>query len=213
MYQPHPSKKLNQLFRAKPHQGAEPDTAEFLFVGLDANYASDVEGQPSFKTIQQYHDDGVSFWHRHGVHHPFLLAEYAGAGRRYHQNFAKVGFTPKDAERVSFIELLHVPTCGRNLLSVFDLDDNHLNRVNRYIIEGAAKHIFVSAGVLRLMQAIPVFSWLPRKTDSHGTLKTVWTRGGKSIYLHLHFSNYGKFAAQMRREAEAIYALKLRSGQ
>lgn len=39
MYVPHPSARLTELFRSRPFQGAAPEESEFLFVGLDANYA------------------------------------------------------------------------------------------------------------------------------------------------------------------------------
>lgn len=69
--------------------------ATFLFVGLDANYSPDLEASPSFQSVLEYHEDGVAFWRRYGVHHPFLLPEYRGDGRRYHRTFAKIGFKPK----------------------------------------------------------------------------------------------------------------------
>jgi hypothetical protein len=114
MYSSHPSKRLNDLFENKPFQGQEPERAKILFIGLDANYASNIESCEIFEKIQEYHSDGVAFWQMHGVHHPFLLPEYSGDGRKYHRNFARIGFTPNDAELISFVELLHVPTVGRN---------------------------------------------------------------------------------------------------
>jgi hypothetical protein len=95
MYIPHPSFELNRRFRLRPYQGVEPSLATFLFVGLDANYSPDLEASPSFQSVLEYHEDGVAFWRRYGVHHPFLLPEYRGDGRRYHRTFAKIGFKPK----------------------------------------------------------------------------------------------------------------------
>jgi hypothetical protein len=112
VYRPHPSPELNELFARKPYQGAPPDQALFLFVGLDANYDEEIANSRIFSKIQEYHDDGVAFWRKYEVHHPFLLDEYPGAGRRYHQTFAQIGFTPAHADLVSFVELLHVPTSG-----------------------------------------------------------------------------------------------------
>ena len=43
MYESHPSLALHALFRAKPYQGAAPEKARFVVVGLDANYARDAE--------------------------------------------------------------------------------------------------------------------------------------------------------------------------
>jgi len=46
MYQSHPSRLLSELFERKPYQGADPQAAQFLFVGLDANYAANIEANP-----------------------------------------------------------------------------------------------------------------------------------------------------------------------
>lgn len=160
MYQSHPSEELNAQFRHRPYQGVEPSAATFLFVGLDANYSATIERSPSFQSVLEYHQDGVAFWRRYGVHHPFLLPEYRGDGRRYHRAFARIGFTPGHATLVSFAELLHVPTVGRNKLVPQDFDPAHLHRLDAAIRHGNAKHIFVSASVARLMQASKTFPWL-----------------------------------------------------
>ena len=207
MYQAHPSAELNARFRHRPYQGVEPSAATFLFIGLDANYDPDVERSPSFRDVMEYHQDGVAFWQRHGVHHPFLLPEYRGDGRRYHRTFARIGFTPKHAELVSFIELLHVPSVGRNKLTSQDLDLSHLHRINDAILHGKAKHIFVSAGVARLMQSSKAFPWLPNEAAGPGPLRVLYSEPSRSVYSHLHFSNYGKFQRQLEEEAYAIAAL------
>ncbi len=62
MFNPHPSSILTEHFRQKPHQGADPRSARFLFVGLDANYAADVEASPIFPSLLRYHTDGPEFW-------------------------------------------------------------------------------------------------------------------------------------------------------
>jgi hypothetical protein len=207
MYQPHPSNELNARFRHRPYQGAEPSAAAFLFVGLDANYDPDVERSPSFRSVLEYHEDGVAFWRRHGVHHPFLLPEYHGDGRRYHRTFARIGFTPKHAGLVSFVELLHVPSVGRNKLEPKDLDSSHLLRINAAILHGKAKHIFVSAGVLRLMRSSKAFPWLPKAAAGPGPLRVLYSAPSRNVYSHLHFSNYGKFQQRLEEEAHAIAAL------
>lgn len=109
MYQSHPSTVLSELFARKPYQGVSPEEATFLFVGLDANYSSDIEQSTVFPALRAYHEDGPAVWRRYGVHHPFLLPDYKGDGRRYHKTFAKIGFTPDHADMVSFAELLHLP--------------------------------------------------------------------------------------------------------
>ncbi|MES3000411.1 MAG: hypothetical protein V4787_06935 [Pseudomonadota bacterium] len=207
MFQPHPSEKLNSLFSARPFQGASPDASRFLFVGLDANYAPDIEDSPAFASIVDYHEDGVAFWRQHDVHHPFLLRSYSGDGRRYHQNFSKIGFTSRDAHRVCFTELLHVPTVGRSDLQVEDLHMPHLDALNLLITSGERRHVFLSAGVARLMRGSGRFPWLRRGTASTQPLPVLHLAGATTVYQHLHFSNYGKFQERMTGEATAIAAL------
>ncbi|MDP2405381.1 MAG: hypothetical protein U1D36_13100 [Hydrogenophaga sp.] len=207
MYTAHPSQTLNALFGPKPYQGADPLQSEFLFVGLDANYAADIEQSSAFEAAKQYHEDGVGFWRRHGVHHPFLLPSYTGDGRKYHRNFARIGFMPEHAPLVSFIELLHVPTVGRNTLTVSDLKLHHLQYVNAAITSGQARHVFLSDGVARLMRKSGAFPWLGDATLSDGPLPIFYADGVRTVYKHLHFSNYGKFEARMHTKAQAIAAL------
>ncbi len=140
MYISHPSSVLNALFAKKPYQGIAPDKAKFLFVGLDANYGSQIEHQSIFPKIHEYHGDGIAFWHKYGVHHPFLLPEYSGDGKFYHRSFAQIGFKPEHANLVSFVELLHLPTVGRNKITIDDLDQHHLNYLNSAILEGSPSH-------------------------------------------------------------------------
>ena len=212
MYQQHPSTELNSLFRHRPFQGADPVDARFLFVGLDANYDEDLNLSPSYRSVLDYHADGVAFWGCHGVHHPFLLPTYRGDGRRYHLNFARIGFTPHDADQVSFLELLHLPTVGRNKLEPKDLDPQHLARINSLITAGAARHVFLSAGVVRLMLATKRFGWLQPSKPSSEVLPVLYVHGNTQVHLHLHFSNYGTFQAQLDREAQAIARLINRDG-
>ncbi len=211
MYEAHPSRALSALFRVKPYQGAAPEDAEFLFVGLDANYSADIEQSPIFPRLLEYHEDGPAFWRRHGVHHPFLLPAYSGDGRRYHVTFAKIGFRAAQADLVSFVELLHLPTVGRSRLEPRDLERPHLQRLREAIFAGAAKYIFVSAGVLRLMETTGTFRDLLRAPVSSGALRVLFRDSHRTVFLHLHFSNYGKFEAQLQAEAKAIAGL-LQSG-
>jgi len=208
MYQLHPSETLKEVFARQPYQGVAPEVARFLFVGLDANYAPDIEKSPIFPALLDYHEDGPAFWRKHGVHHPFLLPGYAGDGRRYHRTFAKIGFRPHHAELVSFVELLHVPTAGRSQLTTEDLDRKHLEGLRRAIFDGPAQYIFLSAGVVRLMQATGRFSDLRQSSGaSSGALRTLFKDSGRTVYLHLHFSNYGKFELRLQAEARDIASL------
>ena len=207
MYQAHPSHALSDIFRSKPYQGAPPEQAEFLFVGLDANYSANIEQNPTFPSILQYHEDGPAFWRRHGVHHPFLLPEYPGCGRRYHPNFAKIGFQAVHADRVSFVELFHLPTVGRSRLEPRDLERSHLQQLREAIFAGEAKYVFVSAGVLRLMGTTGAFRELLGAPISSGVLRVLFRDSRRTVFHHLHFSNYGKFEAQLQAEAKEIAGL------
>ena len=207
MYQAHPSRALSDLFQRKPYQGAAPEKAEFMFVGLDANYSAGIEQSPILPNLLHYHEDGPAFWRQHGVHHPFLLPAYSGDGRRYHLTFAKIGFLANHADHVSFVELLHLPTVGRSRLEPRDLEQSHLQRLREAIFAGAAKYIFVSAGVLKLMGSTGAFRELLGAPTSSGALRVLFRDSRRTVFLHLHFSNYGKFEAQLQAGAEAIAGL------
>lgn len=208
MFSAHPSPSLNSLFRERPFQGALPSEAKFLFIGLDANYDADVESKPIFRELQKYHEDGVSFWRKYQVHHPFLLPQYTGDGRFYHQSFARIGFKPEHAAQVSFIELLHLPTVGRSKLVPADLNREHLRLLEEVVLAGSAQHIFIPQAVARLMRATGQFPWLPRiPTAQHGSLSILYRQGTKTVYSHLHFSVYGKFEERKVNEAAAIRSL------
>jgi hypothetical protein len=213
MYTAHPSAALNALFIQRPYQGAEPDEATFLFVGLDANYDESLDRKPIFSRVREYHEDGVAFWRRHGVHHPFLPPQYSGDGRRYHRNFAQIGFTPDQARHVSFIELLHVPTVGRNELVPGDFSTPHLTMLNNVLLYGRAKHIFVPDRVARLMRTLKAFARLAKTPlDCVGPLGVLYRRADKRVYKHLHFSVYGAFEMRRVDEAAAIRNLICEAG-
>jgi hypothetical protein len=213
VYQPHRSQKLTEMFRAKPYQGARPESAEFVFVGLDANYDAHIESSPAFPDVLKYHEDGVAFWRHRKVHHPFLLDYYSGDGQLYHRNFAKTGFEPEDACRVSFVELLHIPTVGGSKLEVEDLDPAHLDELNELIQFGAKRNVFLSDKVIRLMLDSRrvldsrLFPELP-KPIAKQVLPQLHKVKETTIYQYLHFSNWGALQARMTREAAAIARLR-----
>ena len=208
MYTIHPNSILNELFAKRPYQGVAPDKATFLFVGLDANYDAQIAEKPIFNKIVEYHSNAAYFWQKYGVHHPFLLTGYTGGGRFYHKSFANIGFMPEHANLVSFIELLHVPTVGRNVLDVNDLLATHLNMINSIILDGLATHIFLPATVARLMRASGIFKWLPRSSiHQHGPLDVLFKNNNKTVYSLLHFSVYGKFTDRKAAQALAIRGL------
>lgn len=70
MHHAHPSRILNDLFGRRSYQGVPQENARFLFVGLDANYAADIERSPVFPEVLAYHEDGPAFWRAYGAHHP-----------------------------------------------------------------------------------------------------------------------------------------------
>lgn len=211
MFQVHPSHRLQTLFRVKPWQGANPEHCRFLFVGLDANYAPAVESSPLFASLLHYHEDGPAFWRETGVHHPFLLPGYKGDGRRYHLTFAKIGFQPKHADAVSFIETLDVPTVGRNVLTAADLGVQHLAYLRHVMFHGHAQFIFVPAGVQRLLLASGRFPELAAVRRVFAGLRVLHEDDDRAVFLHLHFSNYGKFEAQLQAERQGIAELMVAS--
>lgn len=207
MYELHPSRILTELFIKKPYQGVHPESARFLFIGLDANYAPQIESSPIFPDLLRYHEDAPEFWRSTGVHHPFLLPQYQGDGRRYHRTFAKIGFKPVHADKVSFIEMLSYPTVGRSLLVAQDLDSSHLNLIRCAVFNGQAQFIFVSAGVQRLMLSSGMFPELFNVRRTFGALRVLYEDKDRTVFLHLHFSNYGKFEKQLQLEAIEISGL------
>ncbi|MBA4372011.1 MAG: hypothetical protein C0402_04030 [Thermodesulfovibrio sp.] len=209
MYFRHKSSPLNEAFIERPFQGVEPESAKFIFVGLDANYDQNIENSPIFPRVLEYLKNGAMFWKQHKVHHPFLLPEYKGDGRRYHKTFADIGFTPEDAEDISFVELLHLPTYGRSRLDTTDLDAAHLQRLNNVILHGRAQFIFIPGGVGRLMKESGFFSWMPQDPMAEeGPLKVWFRTGRQTVYWHYHFSVYGSFEREKQRQLGAIAALK-----
>jgi hypothetical protein len=208
MYTAHPSAKLKSLFSSKPYQGADPREAEFLFVGLDTSYAEQIEQSSIFPRVLEYHQDGVAFWRRHRVHHPFLLPEYSGEDQFRHTSFARVGFKPEHAHRVSLVDLLHVPTTGRSKLVPADLDWPHLHMLADVLLHGRARHIFIPSGAERLMHASKGFTWLSQMpTEYRGPLGVLYRRGDKRVYSHLSFSVFGKYEQRKADEALVIHGL------
>ncbi len=189
-YTLHPSEKLVILFKKKPWQGTNPARAQFLFIGLDANYAPDIENE--LPEIFDYLDSGVEFWRAQGVHHPFRFPHYQGSGKKYHEKFAEIGFSPEQADLVSFVELLDLPTTGISSLKVGDLSLVHLDALANIIDCGAAKHVFMSSRVTNLLRQTKVFPWIPRAPlKTYGDLAVLREQNGQTIYQMYHLSCYG----------------------
>jgi len=201
-YELHPIKELRVRFESKPWQGNDPTKARFLFVGLDANYGKINE---MLKEILDYHDDGVRYWKTKRVHHPFMLSCYQGDGKRYHKKFSELGFTPEDAELVSFVELLHLPTTGRSKLEPSDLSPNHLHLLANIFDRGSAKHVFLPRSVANLMMQTKHFSWLhqgPKRMD--GDISVLREQNDQTIYQVYHLSCYGYHLSKLNRQINQI---------
>lgn len=148
----HPSQELVNLFSKKPYQGADPRQSEVIVIGNDANYTAEISSHEFFLKILDYHDDGVQFWKKNKVHHPFLLNEYPfdkrKGGVKYHANFSKMGFNLEHADAFSFVELLNVPTIGNTSsdkeLFFQLLDKEHLQWLEDIVFNGNKKFVIVN---------------------------------------------------------------------
>jgi hypothetical protein len=177
-------------------------------VGLDANYSELIDKEAIFGQVLEYLDDGVAFWTKAGVHHPFLLPGYKGAGEYYHLTFAQIRFRPEDASKVSFIELVDVPTFDQSELTTDDLNASHLQRINDAIQGGTAKYVFVPDRVGKLMKSSGLFSWMPSAPRSDGGALKIWSRDdARTVYWHYHLSVWGKSLQEKRDQLAAIRAL------
>lgn len=201
----HPSETLNTLFAKDqlPHQGQLPRESTVIILGLDANYSPEISEYPSFfEHIVEYHEDGVAFWQKHGVHHPFLLPSYPlkrnTGGVPYHRRFSWMNLGPEFAPNISFIELLDRPTTGRTEWDAFwsFFNIQHARKIDRLVETGEPRLVLVSQSLVsrymsRAKKTHSVFSWLPEEF-SLGPLKTI---GKTTIWGAPHFSstNYKKY--------------------
>jgi hypothetical protein len=161
-YDVHPSLELIEIFRRRPYQGQDPEQSQVLIIGNDANYLAAIWGHDFFGKIIEYHSDGIRFWSKYGRHHPFLLPEYPfdkrTGGVRYHRNFAKMEFSPRDAPLFSFVELLDVPTIGNtgadtNLFFRL-LNKKHLQWLEHLIFSSQPKFVLVNQTLVRMIERI-----------------------------------------------------------
>ena len=174
-YQKHESVDLCALFaRDKiPYQGQTPSKSRILIFGLDANYSSEISSHPQFfKKIIEYHEDGVAFWKKYGVHHPFLLCDYPlkrnTGGVPYHRRFTWLGLNQANAEDVSFVELLPVPTTGRTKPREFwdNFSETHARNLDGIVLSGEPRLVLVSSSLMnnymkKARKKFNVFPWLP----------------------------------------------------
>ncbi len=199
-FQKHISPELVSLFNRKPFQGQYPEKSKVVFLSSDANYSPEISNHYFFKTILEYQSDGVLFWEKYNVHHPFLLPHYPfnknKDGVPFHRNFKKIGLTAKYASHVTFLELLDIPTIGnksKNYELFYSLvSKTHLQYIDKLITCGGQKLFFVSSGVLqnmvKLKKVYQVFEWLEPKKNSKKQLSMVI--GENKIQEIYHFSSW-----------------------
>ena len=216
IFKKHLSPDLVELFHHRPFQGQSPEQASIIFLSSDANYSPEISYHLFFKRILEYHADGVSFWKRHGCHHPFLLEDYPfnkkTGGVPFHRNFSKLGLGPEHAKHISFLELLDVPTIGNksedreqyNMLLTSSA--SHHVYLSRLIAGGGHKLFFVSGGVLKDMDKIQnsrsLFPWLKgERGQDRWSTRLIQGNAIKKIY---HFSSsqiHGQLE-QIRKEID-----------
>lgn len=205
MYYPHPNEELNNAFSRKPYQGVAPEVAKYLFIGLDANYDKEIHENEAYAEVIEYLQNGVTFWEKYGVHHPFLLPTYKGDGQFYHKSFSRIGFERRHAKDVSFIELVDRPSYGKSSLDVDDLNMNHLVRIKNVLESGVVEYAFIPTSVGSLMKKSGVFPWMPSRPKVTDTSLKLWkTVGTTKLLWHYHFSVYGKFEATKSAQLEEI---------
>lgn len=197
-YGKHPSSKLQKLYESNPHQGANPKDAEFIFIGRDANWDINIESSKNFDDIVYYLTDSVTFWKTKNVHHPFLLNNYKGDGYKYHQSFSKIGLDSSYASKVSFLELLSIPTVGgaskkRKLFEEYLLSKQNLEHLKFLdtLLNDKSKKFFLAYGLINDLKLIAEkttlfgqFKFIDKKQMNKNTLNK---KG--NIYIHTHFSD------------------------
>jgi hypothetical protein len=195
-YDKHPSPSLCKAY--KGYQGQKPEDAKFIFLGLDANFAIDIEKSPIFEEVIEYLTDGVKYWKKRNRHHPFLSPAYKkGSGYKYHYEFSKLGLTPEYADKVSFTELLDCPTCGNTSEKRFRelLNEDHLRKLDELILsKGKDRAVYIKRGVYRKLYEIgqknDCFKWLPKPQDFQlNKLYTIPNDSALKIYVITHFSD------------------------
>lgn len=194
----HPSVALQKLYETHYFQGASPERAKVIFIGRDANWKIDIEQDPIFPKVVEYLEDGVQFWGKYKTHHPFLLDQYKGDGRRYHKMFSKIGLTDQHKKEVSFVELLKYPTYGmagknrKEFLAHFLSESNrsHLLMLDK-LFQDQNKIIFIAWGLIKdikdLSAGLDIFNNIKHMDMTTLDINTV--NSIQNIHIHKHFSD------------------------
>lgn len=202
MYNIHNSLVLQDLFSEKPYQGQVPQKASILILGLDANYSVDIESSSIFDLIKEYHYDGVKFWKKYGVHHPFLMRGYKSSGYLYHDMFRKLDIDVTYADKVSFIELLSKPTQGKHDAKLFkeyvcdESNKNHLRMIESLFVENTLKKIvYITKSTIsnsKLKDISLFWNNLQKVCRANSGIELVRLNDHTDVYVGYHFS-YNRF--------------------
>lgn len=215
LFQQHPSSDLVALYQRRPFQGQVPEKASIIFLSSDANYSPEISRHSFFARILEYHADGVSFWKRHGCHHPFLHPEYplnrSTGGVPFHRNFSKLGLGPDHADHIAFLELLDVPTIGNRSADTAQYQKlllgslPHLEYLSKLMMGDGHRLFFVARGVMKdmagLLESKRLFPWLYEPRNSDG-----WSCGclrGNAVKEIFHFSS-AQIHGQLREIRTAL---------
>lgn len=180
-FREHPSKKLQDLFMQRPFQMQEPEKSRIIFLGLDANFNEDIENNHSlFEEFLDYMSDGVGYWKRENIHSPMLKSYYNGMGKKYHENFRKLGFTSDNAQDICFLEIINVCTCGNstqnenkfNSLLKSNSNMAHLKRIAN-LANDNSKQIFICG----------------KQTEKYIKELNLFDISAPNIFLGKHFSD------------------------
>lgn len=194
----HPSQELKNLYKKRNFQGADPNNAKILFMGRDPNWAIDIENMNVFEKVKDYLSDGVAFWNKHNIHHPFLLQEYKGDGKRYHKIFSKLEINKKHAEKISFVELIGIPTTGMSMKNKKKFYEylnsssniSHLKELDQ-LMNDSSKIIFIAWGLIDDFKIINAQTGLFGKFAKLNKDKFNITELNEygNIFIHRHFSD------------------------
>jgi hypothetical protein len=194
----HPSTKLKALYQLNAHQGANPANAKIIFLGRHANWNYDIENDAIFPHVLEYLEDGTSFWEKYKVHHPFLLSDYKGDGRRYHRMFSKIGLNEFYKGEVSFIELLKFPTFGMAAKNRKEFLRHFLDKSNRQhllsldqLLQNKEKTIFIGWGLIndikQLSISLDLFNIIKEIDLTKMDINSV--NAYQNIFIHKSFSD------------------------
>ncbi|MGL2999911.1 hypothetical protein [Flavobacterium sp. RSSB_23] len=197
IFQKHPSGILTSLYDKKNYQGSNPFEARVLLVGRDPNWAMNIEELTIFDMVKEYLSDGVSFWKKYKIHHPFLHQSYNGEGKKYHKAISRLNLGSSFADKISFVEIIGFPTTGMSstnykLFNEYLLSSenkNHLKELDE-LFNNPEKLIFLSWGLIDYLKYVNKKTGLFQKftsIDKNSMVRTDLNKVG-NIYFHKHFS-------------------------